>query len=467
MPGPYAPPALLDRETYWKFASRTIQARAGWLYFFVIFQFVLQLLLLVPGIDLWRFVPRLLTFLSSLLFLVFLTGRGPMHPSAKVAMALTGLLAIMILHPTGGAPLAIFAQFTLTVAIFAPLFWVSRIAVTDRDFGRIITLLWFFNTTSAFFGVLQVYFPGQFNPEISAILHYRKGGVEMYDIRLASGETIPRPQGLSDSPGGAATAGLYAALLGIGLLTAGRTSWIVRLGTIGSVLIGLFCIYVSHVRSVLVMTGVCMITFLFMMLRRGKVVRATIVGVLGFVAFSSGLTWAVTMGGEGVLKRFTTLVDESPGDVYYRNRGHFVESTIDKIPSNFFGAGLGRWGMMASYFQTPYDQLLWAEIQMTGWLYDGGVPMMLLYYAMIFVALWVAFRAARRHTDITAQAAHWAALVFAYNVGALAVTFNYPLFIGQGGMEFWLLNAALFAMISYQRAQNALPLPPPGHLQRI
>ena len=36
------------------------------------------------------------------------------------------------------------------------------------------------------------------------------------------------------------------------------------------------------------------------------------------------------------------------------------------------------------------------------------------------------------------------AVVFAYDVGALAITFNYPLFIGQGGMEFWLLNAALF-----------------------
>ena len=34
--------------------------------------------------------------------------------------------------------------------------------------------------------------------------------------------------------------------------------------------------------------------------------------------------------------------------------------------------------------------------------------------------------------------------MLAYDVGAVALTFNYPLFIGQGGMEFWLLNAALF-----------------------
>jgi hypothetical protein len=35
-------------------------------------------------------------------------------------------------------------------------------------------------------------------------------------------------------------------------------------------------------------------------------------------------------------------------------------------------------------------------------------------------------------------------LIFAYNIGAIAITFNYPLFIGQGGMEFWLLNSSLF-----------------------
>ena len=36
-------------------------------------------------------------------------------------------------------------------------------------------------------------------------------------------------------------------------------------------------------------------------------------------------------------------------------------------------------------------------------------------------------------------------VVFAYDVGALAMTFNYPLFIGQSGLEFWILNACLFA----------------------
>ena len=48
----------------------------------------------------------------------------------------------------------------------------------------------------------------------------------------------------------------------------------------------------------------------------------------------------------------------------------------------------------------------------------------------------------------------WGAVVFAYNVGALAITFNYPLFIGQGGLEFWLLNTTLFAAAETERRRE-------------
>jgi hypothetical protein len=36
------------------------------------------------------------------------------------------------------------------------------------------------------------------------------------------------------------------------------------------------------------------------------------------------------------------------------------------------------------------------------------------------------------------------AMVFAYDLGALAMTFNYPLFIGQSGLEFWIINGCLY-----------------------
>ena len=36
--------------------------------------------------------------------------------------------------------------------------------------------------------------------------------------------------------------------------------------------------------------------------------------------------------------------------------------------------------------------------------------------------------------------------------GALALTFSYPFFMSQPGMEFWLLNAALFSAFTHATA---------------
>jgi hypothetical protein len=57
--------------------------------------------------------------------------------------------------------------------------------------------------------------------------------------------------------------------------------------------------------------------------------------------------------------------------------------------------------------------------------------------------VWVSWKIAtdRRGGDVSL----WGAVLCASNVAALAVTFNYPIFMSQGGMEFWLLNACLWA----------------------
>jgi hypothetical protein len=68
---------------------------------------------------------------------------------------------------------------------------------------------------------------------------------------------------------------------------------------------------------------------------------------------------------------------------------------------------------------------------------------MFLYGGAILVACAVAWKVALRSPPGTLEM--WACLILAYDVGALALTFNYPLFIGQVGLEFWLLNAVLFA----------------------
>jgi hypothetical protein len=102
--------------------------------------------------------------------------------------------------------------------------------------------------------------------------------------------------------------------------------------------------------------------------------------------------------------------------------------------------------MMNGYFgdnSNPFTKSIWVEIQWTGWLLDGGVPLIIAYAAAIAQACLTAWKIAisqRKLGDFSL----WGGLILAYNIGALAITFNYPLFIGQGGMEFWLLNSAVF-----------------------
>ena len=61
------------------------------------------------------------------------------------------------------------------------------------------------------------------------------------------------------------------------------------------------------------------------------------------------------------------------------------------------GAGLGRWGMAAGYFGTAGAPGLWAEIQITGWMIDGGVIMIVVYGGAIVMS---------RRRAVPARAAH-------------------------------------------------------------
>ena len=172
------------------------------------------------------------------------------------------------------------------------------------------------------------------------------------------------------------------------------------------------------------------------------------------LAATAGLIWVLTFSSEGVLARLETLTEANPSEVYYRNRGIFVEDTVENLMLEYpAGAGLGRWGMMAYYFGGTSAKSLHAEIQMTGWLYDGGILMVIAGYAALALACTFALKTALRHPD--SVVADYAGLMFGYNIGSVAVTFNYPLFISQGGLEFWLLNAALATAASCRHARVA------------
>lgn len=418
----------------------------GWVHTFILMQFTFQILLLFPQFGVLRVPMRVATFALSLFLLVRLRGSGPKHPATGLAiLVLLIMVASFCFHPSVNSLLAGAGQCAMYAAILGPLFWVRHLKITPKGFQLLIFLIWGFHTVSASFGVLQVYFPGRFQPYISTAIQNTGLGVEGLMITLANGVSVPRPMGLTDTPGGAAMAGFYALLLGVGIALRERNP-LLRIAGMGSGAIGLFCIYLSQVRSILVFSGICLVCLAVVLFRQGNFGRLTImtVGISALVVTT--FSWAVMVGGESTLARLSSLVSDRADAVYQQNRGHFLEDTINiLLPQYPLGAGLGRWGMMNAYFgdkSNPLSQPIWVEIQWTGWLLDGGVPLILAYVAALAQACRAAWIIAIRHK--LDDFALWGGLIFAYNIGALAITFNYPLFIGQGGMEFWLLNTSLF-----------------------
>src|SRR5262249_15004643 len=161
-------------------------------------------------------------------------------------------------------------------------------------------------TTSAAFGVLQVTYPGRFQPNLSSVVaNMKEGRADGLKVTLASGERVFRPMGLTDVPGGAAPAGMYAVLFGLGFFLGSRGT--LRAAAVGGMVVGLFCIYLSQVRSVLVMTGVCVAGLAAVLLVRrewGRLVSVLVlVGGVVVVSFA----WAVAVGGQGVTERLRTL----------------------------------------------------------------------------------------------------------------------------------------------------------------
>jgi len=134
-----------------------------------------------------------------------------------------------------------------------------------------------------------------------------------------------------------------------------------------------------------------------------------------------------------------TLVASDPGTVYRANRGVQVADALTQIlPEYPLGAGLGRWGMMCLYFGSVEDYL-WCEVQWVGWIIDGGFLMLLVYPAALVAMLRTLVRVAldARGADFEI----WPAIVFAYGVGTLALSFSYVVFMRTAGLEFWLISA--------------------------
>lgn len=414
----------------------------------IVFQISCQLALLLEMFAPLRVLIRSSAYGVSLVLAVWLFGRGRAHPAAKPALVILAIVGLGVFHPATNTLLAAAGQVGMYAAILGPLFWVPACRIDARVLRRLLLILFLFHTLSATFGVLQTYFPGRFMPTISTAM----AQLSPYYIQLASGEWVLRPMGLTDFPGGAATAGFYAALLGASFLLSVR-SFMARAGCLAGIGIGLTCIYLSQLRSILVLTVLCFMTLVGLLTYRGRVGRAAGLGVVAVGAVVASFLWAASIGGEAVSRRTETLFSGSPGTVYQSSRGAFLEATVSEVAPKYpLGAGLGRWGMMNNYFgdnSDPETASIWVEIQWTGWIIDGGIPLLLAYSFALGLAFWVGWRILRDRQLESLWL--YASVILAYDVGALALTFNNAVFHSQMGLELWLLNAALFTAYTTER----------------
>jgi hypothetical protein len=415
----------------------------GWLYLYIILQVLCQLALLLPSAGPVRVVLRSAAFGTSLLLFVIIPG-SPLYPNSvrSLLVIVMVILGISWLNPEGGGFVAATAHWVFHLAIVAPMFWVARLRIDERSTQRLIILMWLFYAASASVGVLQATFPGFLQPRLAAIaaegnLHQ----IGALSLQLSSGEWIIRPMGLTDSAGGAGYGGFYAVLLGLGVFLA-RPFNGARIAGLFSMLAGATAIYLCQIRALLVMLGVCLLALIAITGVAGKMSRALVIFSMAAIVAVLAFLRASELGGESVTGRISSLMAEDAATVYYRNRGVFIEHTlVELLPEYPFGAGLGRWGMMSRYFATSGSEL-WAEVQWTGWLFDGGVLLLVVYPTALIMTTVGAARLALR--TVHSFLGPWAGIVFAYDIGALALTFSYPNFMATAGAEFWLLNAALF-----------------------
>ena len=226
-----------------------------WPVYFIWFALACQVGLLFLGNTPLRLPLRIGVYGSSILMLFLWIPRYPTHPSLQLLKWLPVVLAVGLIHPMHNNYLAGLGQIFLYVSIAAPISWVAGCRPSVKVFERVVLALWIYNFASAGAGVLQVYFPGRFQGAMSSIVADR-GTTKLgaMKVMLENGETVTRPMGLTDTPGGAATGGLYAIVLGVGILLT-YEHFVMRGVAVGGMLLGLFAIILSQVRVDLVMVA--------------------------------------------------------------------------------------------------------------------------------------------------------------------------------------------------------------------
>ena len=148
---------------------------------------------------------------------------------------------------------------------------------------------------------------------------------------------------------------------------------------------GVVVIFLSHVRSALVVLLGRAVVYAIVMARQGRL--KTILSVCLLMA----------VGGVcSIYFRRSTRRQKHHGSVRHAASGQSRESVFEKtghmgmvigafdtfLFEHPLGAGLGRWGMMRIYFgdENNVDSpAIWSEVQFSSWILDGGIVLLVVF----------------------------------------------------------------------------------------
>lgn len=428
---------------------------------FVIAQTAIPALLFLPGSQSLRLPIRIGAYGIALFGLMLWWLRGQSeeqrHPATGWLRVCALWLGLMLTHPLTNSLAGGIGQVVLYVAVFSGVLWAPSQVDQRRTLIRVLALLLLCNGLNATVGVLQVYDPDRWMPrELSFAFAENKNALAAATYVGANGRAIVRPPGLFDTPGAVCGPGTVAALLGLIFALQPLARW-KRAVAIGFSALGLAAIYLSHVRANFVITLGMMVVYAAILLMQRQRRQLATFATLGAAVLVVAFLGSSMLGGEAIAKRFSTLFDEDPRSLYYASRGQQLSTSFSELASQYpFGAGLARWGLMNAYFgdvsnldSTP----LWAEIQPTAWVIDGGLVFVALYGAALLAVLWRQLRLVRRLPDPHDRA--WAAAVVAVNAGAIALVFSFVPFTTQVGVQFWFLEGALHGALGRRLGESS------------
>ena len=422
-------------------------------------------LLYLPGSQAFRVPLRAGVFALSLTGLVWCLRSSRfarVHPSWTLLVSAAVYMAVTILHPATNTTMAGLAQIGMHLAVAAPLFWAPYYFLGDyKRLARVLTILWVLNCASVLVGILQVRDPGTWMPaELASLSSKSQQNLAMFEYRDGDGRLAIRPPGLGDTPGAACAAGMFVATVGLAYLGLPESRLRKLLGLLMG-MAGVVVIFLSHVRSSLVVVVGCAVIYSIILLGQGRLRIVLTLALLTAVCGVSSFLYAQSLGGQDTVNRFAALLADDPLTVYEKSaRMGMVTGSFDSLLVDYpLGAGLGRWGQMRVYFGNENNvdsPSIWAEVQFQAWVLDGGIVVLALYLIALTVALRRLLRSSLLHQSL--QLRRWGAAIVMLSAGPIALMFSYTPFNSQLGMQFWLLIGAFEGL-----AQGEEGHPVPGN----